>query len=51
MNNERTFILGLVCFLLIGSLLATGAADAIYVAVTIALFLLGIAYAAWCGRL
>jgi succinate-acetate transporter protein len=49
--KERTFVGGLVAFLVIGSLLATKSVDAIYVAVTIGFFLLCIAYAEGCGRL
>ncbi len=51
MNKERIFITGLVSFLLIGSLIATGSTDGIYIAVSVAIFLVAIAYAAWCERL
>ena len=49
--KERTFVGGLVSFLVIGSLLATKSTDAIFVAVTIGFFLLCIAYAEGCERL
>lgn len=51
MTKERAFITGLVSFLILGSLIATGATDGVFIAVAIAIFLLGIAYAAWCERL
>ena len=51
MNKERAFITGLVSFLVIGSLLATGVTDGIYIAVTIGLFLAAILYTVWCQRL
>jgi hypothetical protein len=51
MNKERIFVTCLVSFLVIGSLLATGATDGVYIAISILLFLLAIAYAAWCERL
>jgi len=49
--KERTFVGCLVTFLVIGSLIAMGKTDAIFVAVTIGFFLLCIAYAEGCGRL
>ena len=49
--KERTFVGGLVTFLIIGSLIATKSMDAIFVAVTLGFFLLCIAYAEGCGRL
>jgi succinate-acetate transporter protein len=49
--KEKTFVGGLVSFLIIGSLLATKSTDAIYVAVAILFFLLCIAYMEGCGRL
>ena len=51
MNKERGFVTGLVSFLIMGSLLATGATDGIYLAVSIAFFLLCIAYAVWCEKI
>jgi succinate-acetate transporter protein len=49
--KERTFVGGLVTFLVIGSLLATGKTDVIFVAATLLFFLLCIAYAEGCERL
>ena len=49
--KERTFITGLVAFLVIGTLLATGSTDGIYIATTALFFLICIAYAEWCERL
>jgi hypothetical protein len=49
--KERTFVGGLVAFLILGSLLATGSTDGIFVAVTVGFFLLCIAYAEGCERL
>ncbi len=51
MNKERAFVTGLVSFLVIGTLLASGMTDGVYIAVSIALFLLAAVYAAWCERL
>jgi hypothetical protein len=51
MNKERAFAVGAISFLAIGGLLAAGGTDAIYVAVSIAMFLVGIAYAAWCEKI
>ncbi|MCE0484394.1 MAG: hypothetical protein LV479_09175 [Methylacidiphilales bacterium] len=51
MNKERAFVTGMVSFLIIGSLIATGVTDGVYVAASIGFFLLCIAYAEWCARL
>jgi hypothetical protein len=51
MNKERAFVAGLVSFLIIGSLLASGTMDGVYVAVSFGFFLLCIAYAAWCEKI
>ena len=51
MNKERSFVTGLVAFLVIGSLIATGATDGVFAAATIGFFLLCIAYAAWCEKI
>jgi hypothetical protein len=50
-TKERTFLTGLVAFLVIGSLLDTGTTDGVFVAATVGFFLLCIAYAEWCERL
>jgi hypothetical protein len=49
--KERMFIGGLAVFLVIGGLLATRSADAIFVVATVGFFLLCVAYAEGCGRL
>ena len=49
--KERAFVTGLVAFLILGSLLATGAMDGVYIAASIGFFLLCIAYAEGCERL
>jgi hypothetical protein len=49
--KERTFIGGLAALLVIGGLLATKSADAIFIAATVGFFLLCIVYAEGCGRL
>jgi hypothetical protein len=50
-DKGRTFLTGLVAFLVIGSLLDTGTTDGVFVAATVGFFLLCIAYAEWCERL
>ncbi len=49
--KERMFIGGLAAIMIIGGLLATKSADAIFVTATVGFFLLCIAYAEGCGRL
>jgi hypothetical protein len=49
--KERTFVAGLVTFLLVGSLIAAKSTDATYIAATIGFFAICVAYAEWCERL
>jgi len=49
--KERTFAGCLVAFLIIGGLVASKSADALFIAATVGFFLLCIAYAEGCGRL
>jgi hypothetical protein len=49
--KERTLVGGLAACLVIGGLLASKSADAIFIAATVGFFLLCIAYAEGCGHL
>ena len=51
MTKERAFITGLVSFLIIGSLLATGSTDGAYIAASFVFFLLCVAYTVWCEKI
>jgi hypothetical protein len=51
MTTERTFIAGLLTFLVFGTLLDLGSTDGMYIAATVGFFLLCIAYSDWCSRL
>ena len=51
MTGENKFIVGLVAFLAIGTLLDAGTTDGIFVSITVGFFALCIAYAEWCARL
>ena len=51
MKKETTFIICLVAFLIIGTLLDTGSPDGFFMAATVGFFLLCMAYAEWCERL
>ena len=51
MTKDRTIVLGVVAFLVVGSLLDAGATDGVYIAAAIGFFTLCIAYTKWCGRL
>jgi hypothetical protein len=51
MTKDRTIVLGVVAFLVVGSLLDAGATDGVFVAAAIGFFMLCIAYTEWCGRL
>ena len=49
--KERTLVGGLAACMVIGGLLASKSADAVFIAATVGFFLLCIAYAEGCGRL
>jgi hypothetical protein len=49
--KERTIVSTVVALLVLAVVLLTGNTDVIYVAVTIALFVIGIAYAEGCEKL
>jgi hypothetical protein len=51
MNKDRSIVLGVVAFLVVGSLLDAGLTDGVFIAAAIGFFALCIAYTEWCGRL
>lgn len=51
MNKERVIVTAIVGLLIVGGLIAAKATDGIFVATSIAFFLLCIAYAEGCERL
>ncbi|MEJ0001403.1 MAG: hypothetical protein WDO13_21070 [Verrucomicrobiota bacterium] len=51
MTKDRIIAASIVSLLLLALFVGGGATDAVYVIVSIALFLLAIAYAAWCEKI